>query len=49
VRKRFADIGGIEADQRIHAIFGTLQRLGFDFVERAFFLRLLLRHYIRSS
>src|SRR6266403_925462 len=38
--KRFAHIGGIKPDQRIHSIFRALDRFGFYFIERPFFLRL---------
>ena len=34
----FADVGGVEADKRIHAVFGALESFSFDFVEGAFFL-----------
>jgi hypothetical protein len=38
---RESDVGGIEADERVHSVFGALDGFGFNFVECAFFLRLL--------
>ncbi len=41
VREGFADVGGVETDERVHAVFSALDGLGFDFVEGALFLLLL--------
>jgi hypothetical protein len=29
----FLDIGGVQANERIHAIFGSMNCLGFDFFD----------------